>query len=170
MEQVKETSILSIQNSVTSKQAERILYQKSRLDRVHTQKKIYYPYYWRHYHFTFAIQRHKRPFEAHILVDMINNTASSADRFSLDTLDVDEDLVIDPDISIEKASETAQTYLQHSITTKLKMLFVPRKEIIDEKVIHKPFWLVRCSSRNQKPFFVIVDALNGKYQILPCKN
>ena len=134
---------------------------------VQVQKLIYYPYLWVHFRYTVKTLIGKsRVINASCLVDLINNQAATTDRFDIESIEVPADNVLGSDYDVETAFKTATTYLTHSAIHTMKALLVPDYEVIDKKHIFKPFWIVRCTSRNRDSFKVIVDTLTGKFQVL----
>ena len=134
---------------------------------VQVQKLIYYPYLWVYFKYTVKTLLGKsRIIDASCLVDLINNQGATTDRFELSSESVPADNILEPDYDSETALATAKSYLLHASINKMKALLTPRYEVVENKQIYKPFWIVRCTNRSRDSFKVIVDSLTGKFQVL----
>ena len=134
---------------------------------VEVQKVIYYPYLWVFFIYSVkTIIGKRRDVKASCFVDLINNQASTTDKFTLETESVSSDNILSPDVGEEEAFKTASTYLTHSAIHKMKALLVPDYEVVEKKIVYKPFWIVKCRNRKRENFKAIVDACTGKFQVL----
>ena len=134
---------------------------------VEVQKLIYYPYLW--VFFIYSVKTllgRRKDVKASCFVDLINNQASTTDKFTLEQIKVNPDNVLESDISEDAAFNTASTYLTHSAIHKMKALLVPDYEVVEKKLVYKPIWIVKCRNRNAENFKMIVDACTGKFQVL----
>ncbi len=160
-------NINAIESTITREDAASILQAKTSSIIPRVQKLIYYPYYWVFFSFRvktlFGMGRNNK---ASCLVDMINNQAATSDIFKHVEVEVPEENILENDFSEEESLKTARTYLNHAAMHKMKALVVPQSEIIEEKKIHKPFWVVKCFNQDNSHFTMIVDAVTGKYQNL----
>lgn len=132
-----------------------------------SQKMVFYPYYWVYFHYTVnTIIGKSRIMEASCLVDMINNIASTTDRFEKENIETVSENILTPSIPKEDAFNSARTYLTHASILKRKALLVPNVQVMQEELIYKPFWIIKCTNRTRENFNIMVDAVNGKYQTL----
>ncbi len=132
-----------------------------------SQKMVFYPYYWVFFHYTVnTIIGKSRIIEASCLVDMINNIASTTDRFEKENIEAVSENILTPSIPEKEAFKSARTYLIHASILKRKALLVPNVQVMQEELIYKPFWIIKCTNRTRENFNVMVDAVSGKYQIL----
>ena len=161
-----ETTICAIKPGISRNQARCIISGVSGDFSPQVQRLVYYPYLWVHYVYTVKTFLGKRSIKAYILVDLLNNLASTADSFEHEDIAVDEEALIPFSVGKEKALETARTYLLHSSIHKMKTLLLPESRVQEERELYKPFWIVKCTDRDRLSFHVLVDALTGKYEIL----
>ncbi len=159
-------SITVIPDKISYDQAFNIVQSVSSHFSPQIQKKIYYPYYWVHFEYEVKTILGRRQIQAYCLVDMLENQASTADRFEPVEALAEEENILIPNIKNEEALKTAQTYLVHSAIHTMKALLYPRSTVISQVHLHKPFWIVRCDNQQGERFRVIVDGLTGKFQIL----
>ncbi|MCD6396503.1 MAG: hypothetical protein J7L71_03100 [Spirochaetaceae bacterium] len=132
-----------------------------------SQKMVFYPYYWVFFHYTVnTIIGKSRIMEASCLVDMINNIASTTDRFEKKNVEAVSENILTPSIPEEDAFNSARTYLTHASILKRKALLVPDVQVIQKELIYKPFWIIKCTNRTRENFNIMVDAVTGKYQTL----
>lgn len=130
------------------------------------QKRIYYPYYWVHFEYTVKTILGSRTIQAYCLVDLINNQAATADSFQWESLEIEEENILQPEISAETALGTARSYLLHSSIHTMKALLCPEKKVLAEKVMYKPFWIVRFENEKKERFRLLVDGMTGKFQVI----
>ncbi|MFP4562707.1 MAG: hypothetical protein ACLFRY_05280 [Spirochaetia bacterium] len=162
-----EEKLTVIRPTVSSGRAEAILSGVAGSFVPRFKKLIYYPYLWVHFRYSFEKLYGNKEFNAFILVDLIRNQASTADRFEPVEVEPDGETVLSPDVDEEAAFKTARTYLLHSTMHHMKVLCEPKATVVQRTVLHKPFHLVECDHRSKESFHVVVDALTGKYEILP---
>ncbi len=164
---VEKTLINLIPASIEEIEAKEIVTRHSENYFTQVQKLIYYPYYWFLFSFTIKTLFGKsKNIKASCLVDLINNHASTTDRFELKETEVLQKSILEHDYNEEQALKTAKTYLTHSSIHTMKVLFAPDYEIMEKQLVYKPFWIVKCTDHGKYSFKVIVDAVTGKFQIL----
>ena len=162
-----ETIITSIPETITEDDANRIVMQYASGYNIQVQKKIYYPYF--HVLFSYTVKTlfgRSRETKASCLVDLINNQASTTDKFEITEYRVQPENILEGDIDEEGALRTAKTYLTHASIHNSKVLFAPDSTILEKRFVYKAFWIVKCSNRNRETFKAIVDAVTGKFQVL----
>ena len=131
------------------------------------QKKIFYPYFW--VYFSYSVKTvfgRVKENNASCFVDLINNQASTTDRFAVEETEAIKDNVLEYDYGPESALETAKTYFTHSFIHNTRLLTTPEYEILEQMLVYKPFWIVKCSNHDKYSYKVIVDAATGKFQLL----
>ncbi|MDC7227067.1 MAG: hypothetical protein PQJ61_09930 [Spirochaetales bacterium] len=161
------TKINLIPGTINENDAKNIVSKYSEHHSVQVQKLIYYPYYWFLFSFTVKTLFGKsRSTKASCLVDLINNHAATTDSFDIAEKEVLTAGILEQDYTQEQALKTAKTYLMHSSIHNMKVLFAPDSEILKQSLVHKPFWIVKCTNRDRHSFKVIVDAVTGKFQVL----
>lgn len=128
---------------------------------------LYYPYYRVYYEYRIKTFFGKgRIHKAICLVDMLNNIASTCDRFETELLNPDSETVLTPRISKTQAMKTADIYLTHSSINVMKALSAPLKVATDSQGIFKPFWLFHCRNSAGESMDILVDSNTGKYETL----
>ncbi len=161
------TLIAAIAHDIEQNEAKNIVLKHSEQHSVQVQKIIYYPYHWFLFSYTIKTLFGKsRSIKASCLVDLINNHAATTDKFDLCDIEVLKDCVLEHDYNRDEAFKTAKTYLTHASIHNSRVLFAPDSEIIEERLVYKPFWIVKCTNRERHSFKVIVDAVTGKFQLL----
>jgi len=130
------------------------------------QKQLFYPYYWVHFQYRVKTILGERLLQAYCLVDLLNNQAATADEFQWEPRQEEEENILQPEVAEESALETARTYLLHSSIHTMKALLCPEKTILDQRLLYKPFWIVRCDNRKKEHFHLLVDGMTGKFQVL----
>ncbi|MBI9102553.1 MAG: hypothetical protein JEY99_09070 [Spirochaetales bacterium] len=158
--------IQAIETSITREDANKIVGRVSAGFIPQVQKLIYYPYFWVHFEYEVKTILGKRKVDAYTLVDLLENQASTADRFETIEVEEDNENILDPDVDLDSAMKTAQTYLVHSAVHEAKSLIFPKSEVKKSLVMYKPFWIVRCENSKKERFRVIVDTVTGKFEIL----
>ncbi|MCF7928961.1 MAG: hypothetical protein K9L68_08620 [Spirochaetales bacterium] len=161
-----EQTILALTQHISAQQAEAVLSAAASQFNTQIQRRIYYPYYWVHFHYSVKTVLGKRDIEAYCFVDLINNLASTADRFESETISVPANNVLQSKMDEEAAYKTARTYLLHSSIHKMKALLLPKYEIVQKAFVYKPFWIARCTNANREQFHMLVDGVTGKYEAL----
>jgi len=132
-----------------------------------SQKLVFYPYYWVFFNYTVnTIIGKSRIMEASCFVDMINNIASTTDKFEKENIEVVSQYILTASISEDEAFASARTYLTHASIIKRKSLLVPDVKVIIRELIYKPFWIIKCTNKTRENFNIMVDAVTGKYQTL----
>ncbi len=163
----KKMVINSIKRSLSSDEAVTIIQPFIENYIPKSQKMVFYPYYWVFFHYTVStIIGKSRIMEASCLVDMINNIASTTDRFEKENIEAVSENILTASISEKEAFNSARTYLTHASILKRKALLVPDVQVIQKELIYKPFWIIKCTNRTRENFNIMVDAVSGKYQTL----
>ncbi|MDA3939309.1 MAG: hypothetical protein PF693_08380 [Spirochaetia bacterium] len=163
----KKMVINSIKGSLSSNEAVSIVQPFIENYIPKSQKIVFYPYYWVFFHYTVnTIIGKSRIMEASCFVDMINNIASTTDRFEKENIEVVSGNILTASISEEEAFKSARTYLTHASILKRKALMVPKVQVIERELVYKPFWIIKCTNRTRENFNIMVDAVTGKYQTL----
>ncbi|MEN1968705.1 hypothetical protein WMZ97_11605 [Lentibacillus sp. N15] len=146
---------------------------KKRLERLDTgrtyqvQRLVFYPYFI----FEYIIDRQNffHPLKGHVgcTVDGVNKVGALADTFPQFTKqEISDRDIINPYLAFEEAEEIAEDYLYHSISTKKKVLTVPKIAATKQKLFYRPYWVVEGSIGLTDPFLITIDAVSGKFHPL----
>ena len=159
-------TISSIRTSISHSRAQNIVEQNARGYYTEVQKRIYYPYYWFFFANTVKTLLGVRTIRASCLVDLCSGQASTTDNFMQEEIEADMDSVLEGKIGEEEAYQKARTYVVHSTIHVMKALLCPEIVVLEKRILHKLFWIVKCSHPGKEPFRVIVDSVTGTYEIL----
>lgn len=159
-------NITCIKHEIGNKEAQRIVEARAGGCYTEVQKLLYYPYYWVLFSYKAKTILGNRTIKASCLVDLRRNQASTTDSFERIEIEAEEEQLIEPTVSEEAAHKMAETYLVHSAIHKMKALLLPETETLEKGRVYKPFWIVKCTAPAKEAFFVLVDSVTGKYEII----
>lgn len=133
---------------------------------VEASRRVYYPYRWYRFRCTAIWWLGRRSIEASCLVDARRGEAATSDRFERTRRTIAARELIDARVDDEQALATARTYVDHATTHGLRTLARRELELLEADSLHKPFWIVRAERPGAPPLEVLVDAVNGRFQLL----
>jgi len=130
------------------------------------QKKLYYPYYWFLFKYSVKTIFGEKTIRVPCIIDMLNKQASTVDDFEREFISVEQENIIQGKLKKLEALKSAKSYIIHAVMHKLKSLIYPEIELLEENVVYRPFWIIKCDRNGYNSFKVMVDGVTGKFQIL----
>lgn len=128
---------------------------------------VFYPYFF----FEYALERksffHPLGGAVGCTIDAINGVGAIIDT----SPDSKEQIISNKNIIKKKLDSTvamgiAEKFLYNSISYKMKVLSMPRLELIQQEVFYRPYWIAEGGAYTSDQFLLTVDAVTGKYHPL----
>ncbi|GGB40853.1 hypothetical protein F3157_18150 [Virgibacillus dakarensis] len=131
------------------------------------QRLVFYPYMI----FEYVIDRRNffHPLKGHVgcTIDGVNKVGALADTFpQLMKQEVSDRDFIQPDLTLADAKERAEDFLYHSLSSKKKILTIPKLTLTKQEIFYRPYWIVEGILNLPNHFFITVDAVSGKFHPL----
>jgi hypothetical protein len=127
---------------------------------------VYYPY------LLFEAMVHTRIFSKFFhsklccLIDLINGREAIAEPLEcIDEIEVDEHDVLSEQIPQDDLPHRASAYINYVLYHNLKVLQIPKIEIVNTMVIYRPYLVIEGLSGNER-ISIMMDGISGQYQIL----
>jgi hypothetical protein len=128
--------------------------------------KLHYPYHWFLLRYSAKTMFGESALTVSCLIDGRTSVGATTDPFKVEQLIVAEDEIVDPRVDATEACRLAVRYTSYVVRNKRKALVTPRVDILDRAVVHKPFWIVRCTNGAKPDFRVMVDGITGGLHVL----
>jgi len=150
---------------VTAEDAERLVARVAEDFVPRVTGRVFYPYHRFRHRCSARTLFGEAALEVLCLVDGRTGVAATADPFEIVGLEVSGE-VIDSVIGREAARRIARRCVDHVVGRRRKALAASRTEILEEGMVHKPFWIVRCTNGSKPSFRVLVDGVTGGICVL----
>jgi len=128
--------------------------------------KRYYPYHRVLIRYSARTLLGESALKISCIVDARTGVASTVDPFEIEEVEVAEDEVIIGVIGEAEARQITERYVAYVVRNRRKALVVPKTEVLEHGVVHRPFWIVRCEDGSTAPFRVLVDGITGGFHVL----
>jgi hypothetical protein len=152
--------------TVDRREAEAIVAGSSGEFSARVERRVFFPYHRLHFRCSARTLFGESAVKVLCLVDARTGVASTIDPFEMTEIDAPADELIDDRIDETDAREIAERYVGYVMRTKRKALIAPKTEVVEVGVIHKPFWIVRCTNGSKPSFRVLVDGVTGGFFVL----
>ncbi|PTX64589.1 hypothetical protein C8P63_10283 [Melghirimyces profundicolus] len=128
---------------------------------------VYYPYLYLQY----RLERNTRLFpkkgRVGCTVDLVSGKEAVVDTVPvIQTRTVPTEKIIGETLSPKTARKQAEAYIYSSVSVGLKWMGTLKLIQEEERVCHRPFWIMTCEWERGDPATVIVDAVSGRYHPL----
>jgi len=157
---------VAIRSALTSAQAEAVIRPVAGEWQPWAEKKLYYPYFWFQIRCTASTPLGRSSVRVSCLVDTRTRLGSTADPFELEPIVPETGELVKPRLTRTEALEIAHRYVAYVAGARRKALVVPELQTLNEDLVHKPFWIVKCSKPGEAAFRVLVDAVTGGFYVL----
>ena len=158
--------IRAIAGDVSGGAAERVVQSSSPGWTPRAERRLYYPYFWFHFRYTATTFLGRSRLRAWCLVDTRTRLGATADAFELQTVEPDARDIVAPGIDEAEARRIAERYTGYVLRNRRRALVAPTIELLSCRMVHKPFWIVKCSRAHQPSFRVLVDGITGRFHLL----
>ena len=160
--------IVAIEGRLTSVQVEEVIAAVSGEWTPRACRKLYYPYFSFELRYTARTLLGRSGVRASCLVDARTGLASTSDPFELERVEVDASDILEPRLTDDAALSIAERYVAYVVKNKRKALVVPDTDVLDRKLVRKPFWIVECTQRDPGApgFSVLVDGITGGFHVV----
>ena len=88
--------------------------------------------------------------------------SSTSDPFELDPVEADEAEVALPRLEVAEALRLAERYASYVVKSRRKALVTPKREVLEQRLVYKPFWIVDCA----EAYTLLVDGVTGGFHPL----
>jgi len=120
------------------------------------ERKMYYPYYRFTADCVVPTLFGKKAMTVNCLVDGISGMGATADSFSIESLAVSADALLQIDVSAQEAEVSARRIISHQLGRKLRMIASFQVDIEPQSIVYKGFWIIRSQDT-----LVMVDSTSG---------
>ncbi len=96
------------------------------------------------------------------LVDTRTRVSSTTDPFELELVEANENEIVETGVDAPQALTLAERYLSYVVKNRRKALVRPRMEVLGERLVYKPFWIVDCT----EGYTLLVDGVTGGFHPL----
>lgn len=131
------------------------------------ERKLFYPYRWFLLRSSARTLLGESALRMSCLVDARTRLCATADPFELEELRAPRDDVLDAKLAELEGRRIAERYAAHVVRGKRKALVRSELELLEAKLVYKPFWVVRCTARGDREFRTLVDAVTGGFCPIP---
>ena len=159
--------IRAIAGDVSGGAAERVVQSSSPGWTARAERRLYYPYFWFHFRYTARTFLGRSGLRASCLVDARTRLGATTDAFELQTVEPDARDIVAAGIDETEARRIAERYTSYVMRRRRRALIAPEVEVLDRALVHKPFWVVRCTRDDASAFRGLVDGLTGRFHVLP---
>ena len=154
--------IKTIDGTVTPEEVEQILSPMASGWTPRVEEKIYYPYFWYHLQCRVSTPLGKSLLPISCLIDSRTKIAATTDPFVVRKVKVTTSARLRSQLSEPEAYCIAKKYAAYWMRRFQKAWFTPNMEVLEQEVVYKPFWIVKCDSGKEKlNFRVLVDGVTG---------
>ena len=129
------------------------------------ERKLYYPYFWFHLCSSVRTLFGRSSLDVSCLVDSRTGLGSTADPFALEPIE-DRGEIVAPRLTLAAARNVARRYVRYVTGMRRKALTAPKLDAVDERLVHKPFWIVTGTRRDATAWRVLVDGVTGRFHAL----
>ena len=133
---------------------------------VRAARKLYYPYFWLQLRAVATTYLGRSAVRLSCFVDSRTRLGATTDPFELEHIDPNERDIITPRVDESEAHRIAERYTGYVLRNRRRALVAPTIELLSCRMVHKPFWIVKCSRAHQPSFRVLVDGLTGGFHLL----
>lgn len=161
-------AVRAIPSTVEAPEAARIVSRAAgRNGRAEAERRLFYPYYCSVVRHTTRSLLGSTALGLSCLVDARTGVASTADAFATSRLDAPDADVLEPLLDAGRSRALAERYAGYVLRRRRSSLSFrqPALETTKLLLVHKPFWIVRCS-REDATFPVLVDGVTGRFHVL----
>jgi hypothetical protein len=96
------------------------------------------------------------------VIDMINGRGAIGDKNpALKEIEVDDVEVLENQLTDEEFDTKSHDFMIRTVLSKIKVLYLPEITVDHMIPFHKMFFVVRCINRNNEPFVLMVDSMDG---------
>ncbi len=156
------TELLAIRGDFTAEACEAVVRMASPSSSPRARRRLFYPYFWFHLRFEVGTLLGKSVLRVECLVDARTQVSSTSDPFELDPVEADEAEVVAPRLEVAEALRLAERYASYVVKSRRKALVTPKREVLDQRLVYKPFWIVDCA----EAYTLLVDGVTGGFHPL----
>lgn len=156
------TAVSAIRAGFTAEGCERVVGAASPASSPRTRRRLFYPYFWVQLHYEVSTWLGKSALRLECLVDARTRISSTTDPFELEPVDADENELIATDVDAAEARRLAERYSSYVVKNRRKALVASRMEVLEERLVYKPFWIVDCGT----DYTLLVDGVTGGFHPL----
>ena len=132
-------------------------------------EEVYYPYI----RFRYLIQVGKGKLMQKLdklsdcIVDRISGSAYVADgEPKYEEFEAYREDMMEPLVPLHECYDTAHDFTMKLYISKGKLMMTPQMQIIEEEEFYKRFYIVTCMDENERPYHIMVDAVDGGISVL----
>jgi len=118
--------------------------------------------------FEFQVNRntliHRKGSKAGCTVDGINKIGALVDVSpQFIHANIEKKYLLPKKLTRQESFKIAKEFLLESMASRMKILKMPRLELVRQEIFYRPYWLVKGKAKRNDSFFLTVDAVTGKY-------
>jgi hypothetical protein len=121
-----------------------------------TARRLHYPYYWFTFRSTASTILGPSRMRVACLVDGRTGLFATSDPFDIVTRSVPREDVLDHALGEAEADAVARRGVPHAIQARRRSLVAEHRELLDCRLVYKPFWVVTGETAR-----VLVDGVTG---------
>ena len=156
------TELLAIRGDFNAEACEGVVRAVSQVSSPRARRRLLYPYFWFQLRYEVGTVLGKSALRVECLVDARSQVSSTSDPFELEPIQADEAEVVAQRVDVVEARRLAERYVSYVLKNRRKALVTPRIEVVDERLVYKPFWIVDCA----QAYTLLVDGITGGFHPL----
>ena len=156
------TVLEAIRGGLTAEACESVIRAASRASSPRARRRLFYPYFWFHLRYEVGTWLGKSALRVECLVDARTRVSSTSDPFELESVEADEAELVVPRLQAADALRLAERYASYVVKNRQKALVNPKREVLAQRLVYKPFWIVDCA----ETYTLLVDGVTGGFHPL----
>lgn len=131
------------------------------------ERKLFYPFHWFLLRSSTRTLLGESALRVSCLVDGRTGLCATADPFVLEDVRPSRDDILDAKLGELEACRIAERYVAFVARRRQKALVSPGLELLQTRLVHKPFWVLGCREGSGPSFRMLVDGVTGGFHPLP---
>lgn len=157
-----------LKNSYTVDEAKTLLYNCHSQINISSAREVFYPYLFMRYQISVGKKAWSKLDKlCDCVVDLVSGSvAEGKGSPEFEDIVINDSLALRRNISEEKCLQLGHDFVLKQQLSKAKLLTPANFTIIEKELFYKRFYIMKCLDDDEKPYYVMVDAIDGGLSIL----
>jgi len=131
------------------------------------EERVFYPYFWFHFRYRTRSVLGESGLRIACLIDSRTRVGATTEAFEIERAAAADSEVLAPKVDADEALTIATRYGSYVLRHRKKALARLERDLVEQRVVHKPFWIVGLRQRSGGECRVLVDGVTGGFHPLP---